>query len=165
MGTQLTTIRPITDMAQRFAHAYVNDPEAAGNASAAARIAGYSEKTAGQKGYELLRHDGVRAEIERLTREALGDHASAAVALLGRVVRDEQAPLKIRVDAAKAVLDRAGFVAPKAPEPKMIGEKPIEEMSTAELQAFIRETREYIEREGQLIDVTPASVELAPTVA
>ncbi|HUO90885.1 MAG TPA: terminase small subunit [Rhizomicrobium sp.] len=150
---------------QAFAEAYVHDPQAGGNGTASAIAAGYAADCAKQTAYRLLRHDGVRAEIDRLTREALGDHASAAVALLGRVVRDEQAPLKIRVDAAKAVLDRAGFVAPKAPEPKMIGEKPIEEMSTAELQAFIRETREYIEREGQLIDVTPASVELAPTVA
>jgi phage terminase small subunit len=156
MGTKLTTSLQLTDMARAFAAAYVNHPEAAGNASAAARIAGYSEKTAGQKGYELLRHEGVRAEIERLTREALGDHASAAVALLGRVIRDENVSVKIRVDAAKAVLDRAGFVAPRAPEPTMIGDKPIEAMSIAELEAVARETREYLEREGVLIDVTPA---------
>jgi phage terminase small subunit len=149
----------LNDQQQNFAALYVLDHETAGNGAASAVKAGYASDCAPQTACRLLRHPGVRAEVERLTRELLGDHASAAVQLLGRVIRDERAPLKIRVDAAKAVLDRAGFVAPKAPEPLDPGAKPVEAMSIAELDSFVREGRERIEREKKAIDVTPVMIE------
>lgn len=163
MARQLATTRSISAQARAFCDAYVNDPETAGNASASARKAGFAVGSCGQEGYRLLRHDGVRAEVHRLTLEALGDHAAAAVQLLGRVVRDERAPLKIRVDAAKAVLDRAGFVAPKAPEPLEPSEKEIAEMSMAELQAFLKEAKEQVAAEKRLLDVTPLAIEEGPS--
>jgi len=155
----------LTDLQAKFAELYVLDPEKAGRGGDCAVLAGYSADSASVTASRLLRHPNVRKEIERLTREALGDHAAAAVQLLGRVVRDERAPLKIRVDAAKAVLDRAGFVPPRAPEPVVFGDKPIAAMSIAELEAVARETREYLEHEGVLIDVTSVAVEAAPIVA
>ena len=116
MSRSLATVS-ITDKARAFANFYVNDPETAGNAAASACRAGYAERSAHQQeGYRLLRHEGVRAEIEKLTRQALGDHASAAVELLGRVIRDPYVPIKVRVDACKTILDRAGYIAPKAAE-------------------------------------------------
>jgi phage terminase small subunit len=152
MARQLATTRSITAKALTFCDFYVNDPETAGNASASARKAGFAERSAGQEGHRLLRHDGVRAAIDALVREALGDHAAAAVQLLGRVVRDERMLMKLRLDAAKTILDRAGHIAPKAVNPTQAPEKATESMSYAELLRMLKASEEKI---GAMIDVTP----------
>lgn len=54
----------LTPLQQRFVDAYVG--EARFNASEAARIAGYSEKTAGQKGHELKNIESIRARIDEV---------------------------------------------------------------------------------------------------
>jgi hypothetical protein len=159
MTRELTT-HSITDRARAFAVAFVNDPETAGNATASAVKAGYAERSAAQEGHRLLRHVGVRAEIERLTRQELGDHASAAVALLGRVVRDEKAPLKIRVDACKTILDRAGFIAPKAPDapPPPLDPADINKMNLHQLLRMLAVQEAKVEAmERDMIDVTPTT--------
>jgi hypothetical protein len=43
-----------------------------------------------------------------------GELASAALACLGEVVRDSEAPTGARVDAARTILDRAGFITARA---------------------------------------------------
>jgi hypothetical protein len=64
---------------------------------------------------------------------------------------------RVRVDAAKTLLDRAGYQAPKQHE---VGkEKAVEEMSTAELHAFIDRT------EAELASrATDVSVPVSPTL-
>jgi len=158
-------MREITDRARAFAEAYVNGPDTTGNAAASAVASGFSERAARQEGYRLLRHEGVRREIDRLVHDALADHAAAAVQLLGVVIRDERAPLKIRVEACKTVLDRAGHIAPRAGEPPKIGEKTIASMSIAELESYIQEGRERIAREALAIDVTPVMIEANPAAS
>jgi hypothetical protein len=153
--------RSIADRMRLFAEAYVNDPETAGNASASALKAGYAERSVGQEGYRLLRHEGVRAEIDKLLRESLGDHASAAVALLGRVIRDEKAPLKVRVDACKTILDRAGFIAPRAPDtpPPPLDPANFRRLNIDELLAMLTAQEAKVKAMESAIDVTPAVVE------
>lgn len=53
----------LTDREQRFVDAYCGQAE--GNATTAARLAGYSTKSAGRLGYRLSKKVHVRAEIER----------------------------------------------------------------------------------------------------
>lgn len=134
----------LTEQQRAFAAAYVSG-ETAGVGGASAIAAGYAANSARQEAYRLLRHDGVREEIDRLTREAIGDHAVAAVNLLGRVIHDEKAPIKVRVDAAKTILDRAGFIAPKAadPEQRSDGTDP-NEMTLAELHHITARLRKEI---------------------
>lgn len=52
----------LSPIERRFVEAYCG--EARFNASAAARMAGYSERTAGQKGYQLKNSSKIRARID-----------------------------------------------------------------------------------------------------
>lgn len=137
----------LTDLQQRFCEEYVSG-EHAGKGGAALVAAGYSENGARQTAWKMLRHSGVRAEIDRLTREALGDHASASVVVLRQILDDPRTDkdfTRLRLDAAKAILDRAGFVAPKAPDaPEDPAAKPMRNWSIAELDAFISDTQAKI---------------------
>lgn len=56
--------KKLTPMQQRFVTFYTG--EARFNASEAARLAGYSEKTAGQKGFELKNIEAIRARIDEV---------------------------------------------------------------------------------------------------
>ena len=102
----------LTPQQADFVLHYTSTPEAIGNAAAAARLAGYSEQSARELGRQLLDKPHVRAAVDEANRQAVsGRLATKAVALLERVIEDESAPVKVRVDAAKAVLDRAGWPA------------------------------------------------------
>ncbi len=72
--------KPGTDLQQRFVVEYVANN---GNATSAAKAAGYSAKTAGQIGFKLLGnphiHDAIRAEQRRLFN---GDLATKALGVL-----------------------------------------------------------------------------------
>jgi phage terminase small subunit len=98
-----------TDLQQRFVVEYVTN---GGNATSAAKVAGYSVKTAGQMGFKLMGNphvqDAIRAEQRRLLN---GDMATKALGVLRSIMENEDAPAGARVDAAKTVLDRAGLVA------------------------------------------------------
>ncbi|HYF09465.1 MAG TPA: terminase small subunit [Acetobacteraceae bacterium] len=132
----------LTEPQAAFVLRFTSDPACIGNASAAARAAGYSERNAGEIGRQLLDKPHVRAAIdEAMRRQISGPMAAKASALLARVVDDETAPLKVRVEAAKTILDRAGIVPPtaferaaeavrKASDGKAIGEMTIEEIRT-----------------------------------
>ncbi len=60
-------------------------------------------------------------------------------------------PARCRIDAAKIIVDRAGYVA--APPAPQLNEKELQHMSIAELETFIRE------KEAKLKDVTPAATD------
>lgn len=105
-------MRDLTPQQTEFVVHYTSTPEAIGNAAEAARRAGYSEASAREIGRQLLDKPHVRTAVDEANRRAVsGRLTTKAVALLERVIEDEAAPLKTRVDAAKAVLDRAGWTA------------------------------------------------------
>ena len=89
-----------------------------GNASKAAREAGYSLPGAAQQGYVLLRNPNVLARVSELQAEwhaeqvaAIRDHVAPAIETLAEISRGD-APAsgaQARVMAACALLDRAGF--------------------------------------------------------
>ena len=102
----------LTPQQADFVLHYTSTPGAIGNASESARRAGYSEASARELGRQLLDKPHVRAAVDEANRQAVsGRLTTKAVALLERVIEDEAAPMKVRVDAAKAVLDRAGWTA------------------------------------------------------
>lgn len=105
-------MRDLTPQQADFVLHYTSTPDAIGNAAEAARRAGYSETSARELGRQLLDKPHVRTAVDEANRRAVsGRLTTKAVALLERVIEDESAPLKVRVDAAKAVLDRAGWTA------------------------------------------------------
>ena len=144
-----------TELQQRFAVEYVTN---GGNASEAARVAGYSAKTAGQMGFKLMGNphvqDAIRDEQRRLLN---GDMATKALGVLRSIMENEDAPAGARVDAAKTVLDRAGLVAirtslddqPDAP----LTQLPVEQLRKviAAGEARIRELQDAIKERDAII--------------
>jgi len=99
--------------------------------------AGYAESDGNYN--QVLAVPVVQAAIEiELRRELHGKIAPLALATLYEILRnrDKKYSERIRLDAAKIALDRAGFVPPKQSTPGSEDKAP-EAMSTAELQALV----------------------------
>ncbi|MGH9427031.1 MAG: terminase small subunit, partial [Terriglobia bacterium] len=117
-----------------FVVAYVSN---GGNATQAAREAGFSEKSARQIGGCLARKPHVQKAIEAEQRRTLqGRLASRALRVLEDIMNDTSAPAGARVDAAKTVLDRAGMVALREPAQDPY-EGPMNEWTLEQLENFI----------------------------
>jgi hypothetical protein len=108
--------------------------------------------------YQFKRTKEFAAEL----REALNDHLSTEIAprafhLMDEIMRDTKANPRVRLDAAKALVDRAGY-APRPSGSDNPGEKDMASMTRAELERFIREAdirRAKVKMiEGEVIDVT-----------
>lgn len=119
------------------------------------KLAGYQ---GGQPQASHLQHmpvisAAIRAEM---TRRLQDEDAPAARKLLRRFLEDEEADKKLRVDCAKTLLSRGGYVEPKAIEAPAPGTKDPSEMSGSELDAMIDRMRtELRQREAKAIDITP----------
>ena len=132
-------MRDLTEQQRAFVAHLTGTPGAIGNAAEAARLAGYSTRSAKEIAADLLHKPHVRAAVDEAMRAQIsGPLAAKAVEVLARILADEGAPLKVRLDAAKTILDRAGVIAVR-PEEAARGreEKPPAEMSIAELEDFI----------------------------
>ncbi|HEY5782555.1 MAG TPA: terminase small subunit [Lysobacter sp.] len=133
----------IIDQQRAFAEAYVLGN---GNATQAAIAAGYSPVSARQTASRLLHTPHVQDAIRRAQAHALrGRLASKARGVLEKILDDDGAPAGVRVDAAKTVLDRAGFAAARSPEPDALAEQPLHAMGAAELEAFIRKEQRALD--------------------
>lgn len=125
----------LTEKQLAFVRHITSTGDAVGNASKAARLAGYSEASSKEMGYQLLHKPHVRAAIFDANQAMIsGELASKAVEVLQGIIEDENAPQKLRLDAAKTILDRAGVIPPKAPDAPDIADKGLEELSVQELQ-------------------------------
>ena len=134
----------LTDMQADFVAAFTSEPGCIGNATKAALHVGYSAKSAREIGRQQLVKPRIRAAIDEALREQLGGSlASKAVDVLREIIHDESSPQKLRLDAARTVLDRAGIIAPKAMEPTPAGSKAdLASMSLEELATFIQQGEE-----------------------
>jgi hypothetical protein len=153
-------VASLTEQQQKFVTHYTSDPGAIGNASEAARRAGYSDKSSREIGRQLLDKRHVQTAVREANQQQIsGQLATKAVALLEKVIDDEAVPIKVRVDAAKTVLDRAGFGASQTPTGPSWRDKHPSEMSDEELDNFLREAQAAMARGNRepapLIDVTP----------
>lgn len=139
----------VTEQQQAFAEAYVLG---SGNATQAAVAAGYSAVSARQTASRLLATPHVQEAIRRAQAHVLRNRlASKALGVLEKILDDDGAPAGVRVDAAKTILDRAGLPAVRAAEQLPDGDKPMNEMTVAELDGVIRRMRVRLEA----IDVEP----------
>ena len=77
-----------------------------GNATKSAIVAGYSERTAKQKGYELKKM--YSGEIEEKTRKMVQDMVPVSLSMLNQLVTTAESE-SVRLSAVKDVLDRAGM--------------------------------------------------------
>lgn len=122
-------------------------------------LAGYKPDHA--NAYKLAKHPGVSAAIRaEMTRRLQDEDAPAARKLLRRFLEDEECDKKLRVDCAKTLLSRGGYVEPKAIEAPAPGTKDPSEMTGAELDQMIDRMRtELRQRESKAIDITPQPVD------
>lgn len=126
----------VIDQQRTFAEAYVLG---SGNATQAAISAGYSPVSARQTASRLLHTPHVQEEIRRAQARLLrGQLATKALGVLEKILDDDKAPAGVRVDAAKAVLDRAGFPAARIPQVDPEQTRPLNEMSVDELEQVVR---------------------------
>ncbi len=127
-----------------FATAYAE----VGNATQAAISAGVPRSSAHSMGYRWLRDDRVVAMI----REAMDDRLKALGPLAIKVVKDimlsEHASPQTRLQAARDVLDRLGWVPPKRAQVANDAPSELEEMSIQELEEMVSGQR------GVRLDVT-----------
>jgi hypothetical protein len=107
-----------------------------GDAPTAAQLAGFLDRPS-KEAWRLLRIPHVLAAVNAAVQIALAEDATLARNLLRRYVKDESMHPKIRLDAAKTLLDRAGHIAPKAREAGGGHDKPLHEMSIDELRALV----------------------------
>ena len=97
-----------------------------GNATQSAIEAGYSQKTAKQKGYELK--NLLRKEINEQTQRVLADHVPSSIKWLSELAETSESD-SVRLGAIKDLLDRAGL---KPVE--RIEQTTVEKMSDEEIQ-------------------------------
>ena len=98
-----------------------------GNATQAAKNAGYSVKTAEQQGYELK--NKLAIEIENETRKLMGSCVPMAVDKLKKLVEDERVSPSVRLGAINSILDRTGYQTTHKVE-DVTGKKSDEELKT-----------------------------------
>lgn len=124
---------PALDLLKRqtFAQSYVST----GNATQAAIAAGCAPRSAHVTAHRWLRNPAVLALLRDEIDLYLRDLAPTALKALRHLVECPETPPQIRLAAARDILDRVGFVAPKRSELAVtVAEKPIEQLSRAELE-------------------------------
>jgi len=147
MNTALEA-RKLTDLQQRFVDRILE-----GNpVLRAAELAGVGSPHA--HAYRLAALPEVqRAIAEGLSRRLITEGAPLAYSVLVKFARDETVSPRVRADSAKTLLDRAGFVPPKASEPVDASRKDLTEMTPDELRAVIAAAEARLAQEAK--DVTP----------
>jgi hypothetical protein len=151
MSTALAE-QKLTDLQQRFVDMILE-----GNpVLRAAELAGIGSPRVHAYRFAALPHVQ-RAIAEGLTKRFMTEGAPLAYSVLVKFVGDEAVSPRVRVDAAKALLDRAGFVPPKAADQPDTAEKDLAAMSSDELRAFIASAEGRLAQEAK--DVTPEASE------
>lgn len=124
-----------------------------GNLSESARKAGY--EFFDNAGYDLVRLPHVAAAVEFEIRSLLQTEAApAALQVLQTLLHDANSGGRIRVDAAKILLDRAGFT-PPANSKGDAAERSLAEMTAAELKEFIGSLEGELAGRATLVNAPP----------
>jgi len=144
MGEAITAVeREPNEMQAAFVFHYTNTPGCIGNGAAAARAAGYSDHSARDIAAGLLRKPHVREALVRYARERLAHLAPMAIETLREFAANpDKYPPRVSADAAKALLDRAGFSVVSADRKSQeddAREKPDSAKTLAELDAEIEQ--------------------------
>ena len=112
--------------------------------------AGYSGRPA-EVYAQVLSSPAVATALRHEINRTMLHKAAAALRTLCEIMEDPTAPKGVRVDAAKAVLDRAGFIAPRQSDAQG-AQKALNEMSSDELRRFISDSER--ELSGRAKDVS-----------
>jgi hypothetical protein len=126
------------------------------NATRAAIRAGYSRKTAGQKGHSMLKKVEIREAVERGQAEAAERAqitASQITSELADIARDPEAPPAARVSAYREINDMLGFRVPTKIEGVLRRETTvIVEMPPERVREFEEREAARLARQAQELD-------------
>jgi phage terminase small subunit len=102
----------------------------------AAELAGYAREYASQSAYQLLRSPNVLATLRFEMARRVTSLAPLGLSVIEALVRDTATPAKIRLDGAKTLLDRAGWIAPRATIDKTGADISLHEMTVSDLRSL-----------------------------
>src|SRR5205809_7263102 len=125
MASQEIALRQLTEKQAEFVAQCIEW----GDAPKAAQLAGF-EGRASHEAWRLLRIPHVIAALNTAVKIAFAEDAPLARKVLRQFVKDESMHPKIRLDAAKTLLDRGGFIAPRPKDDKSVHDRPLNEMTT-----------------------------------
>lgn len=156
MGLSVATRHGLTDKQAAFIRHFV----LTGDKIVAVRAAGYDSGDNPQAAaYDLLRSPQVMAALRLELARALQESAVLAFGVVHHIAKDEKMPAKVRLDAAKTLLDRAGHVAPRARAETGI-DLPLNEMSVNELRDLADKLdSELASRAKDVSPANPAAIE------
>jgi phage terminase small subunit len=133
------------------------------NATQAAIACGYPESSAAQRGYELLHMPHVLAAVHTTARRRLVSDAPNSIRVL-QTLRDTAVSEKVRADAARTLLDRAGHIAPRAAAPDGKRDLSLHEMSLADLRDLADKLEGELAGRAREVSAPLAPFAEAPTV-
>ena len=125
------TLSELDDRQLLFVTYYVES----GDGEGSALKAGYAPSTARIWKSKLISQAHIAWGLAVATRKAIANSAPMALRTLKTLAESAESE-KVRAECAKALLDRAGFVAPRATLAPAKDDKPLHEQSTSELQAL-----------------------------
>jgi hypothetical protein len=148
----------LTDMQEK----YVDGILAGLRPADAMRAAGYSERMAKEPTL-MLRSSIIAAAIKlAVTQRLLSEGLPLAYSVLCELARSPNEPGAVRRAAARDLMDRAGFVAPKAIDAASAGaDKPLSEMSSDELRGLVDKLESELGARALPVNAQP----LSPTKA
>ena len=100
---------PLTDLQQRFAYEFATN---GGNATAAAKAAGYSAKTAHEIGRQQLDKPHVLEVIRKHLMHLRARSGAVGIQTLIQMAQSDNTPGTARVSAARALCEHAGLLGP-----------------------------------------------------
>ncbi len=126
-----------------------------GDVRRAAIEAGYSENSLEHCKNYLLNKPEIAMAIARAARPRLARMVPLALGTLEHLA-EHAISEKVKLDASKAILDRAGLVPPKAQEDRSAIEPPLHEMSSDELRARAARLEDELAGRAKPISADPA---------
>jgi phage terminase small subunit len=146
-GREIRPYAGLTDMQSLFVR-YVCDGM---NHTKAAELAGYAGDSSTPS--RVASHpEVIKAIGAELVRRLASEGAPVGYSVLLSIARNEAASDRARIDASKALLDRAGYVPPRASEPAPASFS-VDSMDREQLRRFIAEAESKLASEAK--DVTP----------
>lgn len=125
----------LTEQQVRFVAEFVSN---GGNGKQACVTAGYAAKSAHQEAYRLLRKPHVLEAVRKEQARVLGTMSAKALHVLDQLLGDTEISPAVRLDAAKTILDRAGYVSARNPSHSISSDdRALTEMSADELRALL----------------------------
>ncbi len=137
-------MRELNDQQRAFVAEFVRTADGPKSAIAA----GYSQASASQRAYELRTKPHIQEAIQREMRRVFTDLAAIALDQARMMLVDPTTPAAARVALINSICDRAGLAAPKDGAGGMNADKPLHQLSLAELEALaVRRAGQREERE------------------